>query len=381
MQKTPKEYLEKLRKIAKEENYKAEESFINLPVDEENVAEIIQTAKECNVTKIKQLVVIGIGGSSLGTQAIYGGLKNHKKEDALAEITFLDQINLRNIEKAFQKLIGVNPKEAAIVIISKSGKTLETLKNYELLLEKGKEIADINTILVTGKGAELPVIIRENVNKVLYIENSIGGRFSVFSAVGLFPLKLAGIDILQLLKGAMWARKASLEDAGNQTLKAAQNTFENFQNGKEIYNIFIFSPELKALGLWYRQLIGESLGKKGRGLFPVISEGSGDLHSLQQYFIGGKRNAQHEFLFSEEENIYQKTILEAVQKTYEETDIPFKTYCFPKLNEASLGEFMQQKMIETILLAQFLDINPFGQPDVESYKQNVKKLLSGKDFK
>lgn len=372
MEKILEEYLDKLREISGKKEYESEESFINLPIDENNVAEVMQAAEECGRGNVEKIVLIGIGGSSLGVNAVYHTLKGKSR---LAEMIFLDQINLEKIEEACKVLESTPPEKTAIILISKSGETIETVTNYELLTQKYPKIEEDNIILITGKEAKVPSIERTKVNKILYIQEPVGGRFSIFSAAGLFPLALAGADVLQLLKGAMWARKMSLEDAGNRTIEGAENTFENFHKGKDIYNIFVFSPNLMALGYWYQQLLGESLGKRGTGIFPCVTQGSRDLHSLQQYFSGGKQNVQHEFLIHQEENQYQKLICQAVQDAYQDKEIPFKVYELPKLNEASIGEFMQQKMIETILLAKLLEVNPFGQPDVESYKEKIKEFL------
>ena len=365
-------YLQSLVKISKSAGYSSPEAFINLPFDENNIKRVMEVAKETSETDL--IIVIGIGGSSLGAKAVYKALEKQKPTH-LQQIIFLDQINLEKIQALVEEL-ETNQKSSVIVTISKSGKTFETLKNHEILRKSLPKSVQPKEIIITEETSDLALKAKEEKIPTLNIPEKVGGRFSIFSPVGLLPLALAKIDIVELLKGAMLARqkllnKNSAETA--ETLTQLKQVFQNYQEGKEIYNIFIFSPRLKTLGLWYQQLLAESLGKKGMGPFPTVSEGSKDLHSLQQYFIGGKQNVQHEFIITENENQYQKNILRAVQETYEEQNIPFRTTTLPKMDEKSLGFFMETKMIETLLLAKLLDVNPFGQPDVDSYKRKIKE--------
>jgi len=362
-------YLQSLVKISKSAGYSSPEAFINLPFDENNIKRVMEVVEETPRTDL--VIVIGLGGSSLGAKAVYKALEKQTKT-SLTKIVFLDQINLEKIQALVEDL-GTNQKSAVIVTISKSGETFETTKNYEILRESLPKSIQLKEIIITGETSDLAGKAEEEKIPLLSIPEKVGGRFSIFSPVGLFPLTLAKIDVIELLKGAMLARQELLNENSVETVDQLEKVFQNYQKGKEIYNIFIFSPKLKTLGLWYQQLLAESLGKKGTGLFPTISEGSKDLHSLQQYFVGGKQNVQHEFIITENENQYQKNILRAVQETYEEQNIPFRTTTLPKTDEKSLGFFMETKMIETLLLARLLDINPFGQPDVDSYKRKIKE--------
>jgi glucose-6-phosphate isomerase len=367
MQEKLETYLNQLKDLKTPPTYKQPEEFINLPFDEKNAANMAEAIKKLHGKnrQIKEAVIIGIGGSSLGTKAVYEAL--NPDYTGKPKLHFLDQINLKKIYQISNRFHNLNSQEGLVIVISKSGKTLETIKNYQLL--KKALDKEFKTVFITKKDSDLS---KEEGLKI-YIPEKVGGRFSVFSAVGLFPLAMVNIEILEFLKGGMEAKNSALAK-NSTTLKAAINTWGNFQKGKEIYNIFVFSPELKALGSWYQQLLGESLGKNGKGLFPTVTEGSKDLHSLQQYFMEGKQNVQHEFLVSSEENHYQKEILNAVQETYSENDIPFKTTEIKGNNENSLGKFMQNKMIETLFLGKLMEVDPFGQPGVEGYKQKIRNL-------
>ncbi|MBD3365866.1 hypothetical protein GF360_00815 [candidate division WWE3 bacterium] len=365
-------YLDSLSQTLKKEGYSTEESFLKLPFDEDNLREVMEATKNLNVTDV---FVIGIGGSSLGTKAIYEALFSYTNPST--KLHFLDQINVEKIQYLVKDLEKKDPKKTAFITISKSGKTLETRKNYELLKEHLPWKAGFHEILITGKDSEFP-INREKAT-TLTIPQEVGGRFSVFSPVGLVPLALTKIDVVQLLKGAMQATKEISENP-EKTIKNVTEVFENYKNGKKIYNIFVFSPKLKTLAFWYQQLLGESLGKENKGFFPAVSEGSKDLHSLQQYFAGGTQNTQHEFLISKDENKYQQTIMKAVQETYKEKQIPFRTHILEETNEEELGKFMQTKMMEVLLLAKLLEVNPFGQPDVEAYKSKTRELLANENL-
>ena len=369
MQESLQNYLANLTKISKSSNYEKPESFINLPFDENNVSKVMQTAEKITTKgKIKEVVVIGIGGSSTGAKAVYEALS--KEHGQKTRLHFLDQINLKKIYQVSNRFHKLTSDEGLIIFISKSGKTLETLKNYELL--KNALNKKFPVILITGGSVNSS--LEKEADHVLKMPEKVGGRFSVFSAVGLFPLAIANINVLEFLKGGMAARKECLKTKGNTATKKAEKVFKNYQEGKKIFNIFVFSPELKALAYWYQQLLGESLGKEGKGLFPTITEGSKDLHSLQQYFTQGKQNVQHEFIISKEENKFQKTILKAVQKTYQEAKIPFQITEVEQINPNSLGRFMEEKMFKTLFLAELMEVNPFGQPGVESYKKKIKNL-------
>ena len=183
--------------------------------------------------------------------------------------------------------------------------------------------------------------------------------------------------------------------------------FENFRMGKTINDNFIFHPELESLGKWHRQLMAESLGKgtEGEGgtvrvgITPTVSLGSIDLHSLGQLYVAGPRDKFTTFVWSASqdrsgvstERVFpalapevkgksfaeiMRAIYEGVKKTYIREGLPFVEIVLKDTSPYSLGEFMQFKMIETMFLGRLLDVNPFDQPNVESYKVETKKLLS-----
>ncbi len=360
--------LESLKKFSRQKEYTSDESFIRLPYDENILETSVAAIKSAGEPELKNIVLIGIGGSSLGTKAVYKALE--KSRDNLVKIDFLDQIDPREISKIADRLKKEPPEKSAIVIISKSGSTAEVRTNLSLLQKEISLREGYKIFKISGSKAF------ENIpGAALEIPKAIGGRFSIFSSVGTVPLGLSGINIVELFNGGMLGTKKSLEEEKGTLIAEISKIFENYNNGKYIYNIFFFNRELYALAEWYRQLIGESLGKESKGIFPSISEGSKDLHSLQQYFVGGMRNVQHEFLSVKGKNSYQEAILKAVLSTYDEEEIPYRNTVLESLDEKCIGEFMQRKMIEIVSLAHIMEINPFGQPDVDSYKKRIKDNL------
>ena len=359
------DYLQQLKEIAFDPIYTTKESFLALPFDET----VLQKTKEAilktgvNPTSLKHIIVIGIGGSCWGARAIYDALKSEKP---LAEMHFLDQIEPDNIEKLALKLQDYSTDQVAIINISKSGTTAEVTTNYKLLKETHPN-RNFPEFFIRGESAT------KKEDNVLTLPDKVGGRFSVFSTVGLLPLELAGIDTEALLEGARQATKEVFVDPQN-LMQQISSIFEAYQKEKTVYNMFVFSKELLSLAEWQKQLLGESLGKDKKGLLPVISQGSRDLHSLQQYFVGGKQIVQHEIISVRGKNAFQDTIKDAVLEIYQEEGIPCRETILEQLNEHDLGYFIQTNFFETLLLAHLMEVNPFGQPDVEGYKRKLKDL-------
>ncbi|HLD45088.1 MAG TPA: glucose-6-phosphate isomerase, partial [bacterium] len=228
----------------------------------------------------------------------------------------------------------------------------------------------------------------------------VGGRYSVLSAVGLFPLALSGVDIKHLLAGA----RDAVNDCTNKSLKtnralcSAIVSFINYTKGHSVHNTFLFAPELESLGKWYRQLMAESLGKDGKGLAPLVSIGSTDMHSLAQLFYGGANNAITTIVTAPAngsvkvpkklifpglvEHLEGKSLEELMNAistgtttTYKKLKRPVVSIAFEKLNAYELGYYLQFRMIEIMYLAKLMDVDAFDQPMVEGYKKETKVLL------
>jgi len=243
----------------------------------------------------------------------------------------------------------------------------------------------------------------------LTIPKQVGGRYSVLSAVGLFPLCALGVDIDALHQGASDIRSYCLNDdlAHNPAAQSAAVVAYHHQSGKIISDTFVFNSELESLGKWYRQLLGESIGKEHdvdgnqvfTGITPTVSVGSTDLHSVGQLYLGGPKDKLTTFVYSTDEsqkllvpnertfssvvemvngkttNDVMSAILEGVKIAYNKQQVPFMSVELASITPYEIGAFMQFKMMEMMYLGKLLNVNPFDQPNVESYKLETKRIL------
>lgn len=394
--------LESYRKLLaqqlQESDYAHPEASIQLPFDEQYAERIKKLAKTYSSKSLEYIVVIGIGGSNLGTQALSDALNPRTM------ILYLDTVST----EAFIEIVSIlktceSKEEFLLVSISKSGSTTETIVNTEAILDVlRKPFGNVldRLVVIADKDSNYWNAATEQQIPCLEVPKLVGGRYSVFSAVGLFPLVLAGVDIKKLLLGARDAVKDSTNKS-TQTNKAftfAAHTFQHYTKGHTIHNSFFFAPELESLGKWYRQLMAESLGKDGKGLTPIVSIGSTDLHSMAQLYFGGANNAITNIVLAPSngtvrvpkklvfpglvEDVQGKTfesIMQAIangtKTAYKKLKRPLVTIELEKLDEYELGYYMQTRMIEIMYLAKLLNVNAFDQPMVESYKKETRALL------
>ncbi|KKU57245.1 MAG: Glucose-6-phosphate isomerase, partial [candidate division WWE3 bacterium GW2011_GWB1_47_11] len=198
--------------------------------------------------------------------------------------------------------------------------------------------------------------------------------FSVFTAVGLFPLLCANINVVSLLEGAMEIRRLALDEdpKRNTVAMSAIATFLNSRNGKDITNTFLFGPRLESLGKWNIQLIAETLGKEGKGITPTVSIGSNDLHTTYQLYMDGPKDKFFTFVNThKQDGGVADAIYKAVKGSFAENGLPFVELLLDDITEKELGAFMQFKMMEVLYLAKLMGVSPFGQPEVEKYKKAV----------
>ena len=402
-----------MEKIISEQSLKAPESSIVLPFLKESHKEILAMAKKYRSKKLKCVVVVGIGGSNLGTKAIYDALFPFPSSTE-CKLIFLETVSpalllsTANLLKTFG-----DPESFLIIAISKSGGTTETMANLEALLNvlrsKSSQNPEQRCVVISDANSKFWVAAKEKKMDCLEIPLMVGGRYSVFSAVGLFPLALVGIDIQSLLEGAKAAAENGLSHniKQNNPLISATATYSNMQKGRTIHNSFFFAPELESLGKWYRQLMGESIGKEkdlnGKvihaGITPIVSIGSTDLHSMAQLYFGGPDDkfsnlisvqasttvtipkklvfpnlVKH--LESKSFDVLMRAIVGGVTATYKKLNRPFISIELDRINEKELGYYMQFRMIEMMYLARLLNVNAFDQPNVEQYKEETRKLLN-----
>ena len=337
--------------------------------------------KKTNLNKYKRfsnIRVIGMGGSTLGTQAIYDFLRHKTKKN----FSFID--NLQNFNRIKHK------KNLLNLIISKSGNTIETIVNTNIIVKKKEK----NIFITENKNNYLNNLAQNLKSEIIHHNNFIGGRFSVLSEVGMIPAELMGFSQSKfkqynnLIKNKRFIN--SLISNVNSTL---------FFIKKKKFNSIILNYDEKADNFfyWYQQLIAESLGKDKIGLLPIVSKMPKDNHSVMQLYLDGFQNNFFTFFFVKESNsskINNKDILKmknylknkdvnkiiyaqkiATEKVFIKKNIPFRSFEIDKRDEKTIGELFCFFILETILLGRALKLNPFDQPAVELIKTQTKKLL------
>ena len=328
-----------------------------------------------------------MGGSSLGAEALYSFFREKIKK----EFVFLNNLDQLKIEEVKKK---INLKNSLFIIISKSGNTLETLINSNLFKDK---INNKNTIIITEKKTNLLNIFAKN-RKILHIEHKdyIGGRYSVFSEVGMIPAYFMGLKIKNLRNNLLNFFKPK----GKNMLSDNVIKLSHIYRYKKINSIILlnYAPEVNELLYWCQQLIAESLGKNGKGILPVVSPAPKDHHSLIQLYLDGPKDKLFYIftlklnkkmktnknifgnLFSYAENKDLSKVKEAQKnsliKVLKSKNIPYQEFIIYEKNEEALGELLSYFIIETILIGRMLGINPFDQPAVKQVKILTKKYLS-----
>ena len=335
----------------------------------------------------KTIVLIGMGGSILGSEAIYNFFKKKIKK----KFYFFDDLNENKIIEFKKK---ENISKTLFIIISKSGNTIETLSNIFSLNIMKKNLKNI--ILISEKKNNLLFTMSKKLN-LFYVEHktNIGGRYSVLSEVGIIPAYLMGINITKIRSKILDCLKNSnklfLKDS---TIKLATLMLSKKFNNLVFLNYF---PELEKFLYWCQQLIAESLGKKNQGFLPLISNAPKDHHSLLQLYLDGPKDKFFN-IFSLEKNSKNKLNIKttsiskilnkkkistiknaqkkALIKAFIRKKIPFREFKIKKENEEVLGQLFSLFIVETIIVGKLLKINPFDQPAVEEVKNNTKKMLS-----
>ena len=335
----------------------------------------------------KTIVLIGMGGSILGSEAIYNFFKKKIKK----KFYFFNDLNENKIIEFKKK---ENISKTLFIIISKSGNTIETLSNVFSLniMKKNSK----NIILISEKKNNLLFTMSKKLN-LFYVEHktNIGGRYSVLSEVGIIPAYLMGINITKIRSKILDCLKNSNKlFLKNSTIKLATLMRSKKFNNLVFLNYF---PELEKFLYWCQQLIAESLGKKNQGFLPLISNAPKDHHSLLQLYLDGPKDKFFN-IFSLEKNSKSKLkvkttgiskILDkkkistiknaqkkALIKAFIRKKIPFREFKIKKENEEVLGQLFSLFIVETIIVGKLLKINPFDQPAVEEVKNNTKKMLS-----
>ncbi|PLY10880.1 MAG: glucose-6-phosphate isomerase [Arcobacter sp.] len=373
--------------------------YYNLPFqDTTEIKEYAQTVKQ------KDIAIIGIGGSTLGTYAIYSFLtRTHNFYKKLHFFESTDPIDINT------RLDRLDLKDTLFIVISKSGTTIETISVFKYLYSKVK-IDKENCLVITENDSKLNDFAVANEIKTFEVPKNVGGRFSVFSTVGLVPLAIVGIDIDRLLDGCKEAYSEYFEQ--ELLYKRIMTKARFMAEYKHKFNnnvVFSYASELEGFNKWYVQLWGESLGKidndnTHQGLTPIGLLGPVDQHSFLQLIIQGKRDKTVTFIkikdfadnskipdvklkgleeldyinnlkFSELINHQADATIEAVHNLQ---DIPCDTITMEKVDGFNLARLMYIYELLTSIVGKFLYINTYDQPGVESGKIILKEKLKGK---
>lgn len=356
----------------KNPNKESPEYCVKLPFDENNIKKVMEIQQKFD--EIKYVICIGIGGDSNGTKAVYDavfGYYDILEPQRFPKIIFLETMDNEYLNKTVNLLQEqkIKKEETVFVLASKSGITTETLTNYRSLKNKIDWI-DKRLVIITSPQTPIWQTAKSQNIPLLEIPSNISGRFSIFTGVGLLPLAIVGINILKVLEGAMEAYHDNL------ALKSAVTIFLNTENGFTVNNLFVFHPRLESLAKYYRQFVGESLGKAGNTIKPEVTVGTQDLHSVYQTYMGGYKNEFFTLVkVSEDKEKTLDAIYTSVKESFKNKHIPFMELALTDFSERTLGAFIQFKMLETLYLAKLFNVNAFDQPDIEEYKLRTAKIL------
>ena len=341
-------------------------------------------------SKFKNIIIIGMGGSILGTKSIYSFLKKKIKKN----VFFFDNLDPNLILK-YKKI--KNLKNACFIISGKSGRTIETIINLGAIFSKNLLK---NRLIVISELTDNALITIANKYHAEIIEHKefISGRYSVLSETGMFPAALLGLNLIKFKNLRKLIRNKSFISTLIHNVASIYTL-----NTKKISNSIIlnYDSNLNDLGYWYQQLVAESLGKGGKGINPILSFGPRDHHSLLQLYLDGPRDkfftffstlqndeklkisqdiipGNMQFLKNKKLNFIINAQCSAVKNIFKIKKIPFRQITFKKKNEEELGKIFTFFALETILLSRLMKINPFNQPAVEQVKIETKSILRKK---
>ena len=362
---------DEFNKLLKEENHVLK----SLGKNYKNIYNLKIIKKYKNFSNFR---IIGMGGSSLGTQTIYNFLKFKIKKN----FSFVDNLQTKiNIKKN---------KKYLNFVVSKSGNTIETIVNSNIFIKKN----DKNIFITENKKNYLNLLAKKLKSEIIHHNNYIGGRYSVLSEVGMLPSEFMGLNTKEFKQyNSLIKNKKFI----NSLINNVSSTLY-FINKKKLNSVIInYDESSESLFKWYQQLVAESLGKKKKGLLPIVSNMPKDNHSVMQLYLDGSQNNFFTFFYVHENNsekISNSRILEsqkflrgknlsnityaqkkATEKVFKIKNIPFRSFEIKKKNEKTLGTLFCFFILETILLGKSLNLNPYDQPAVELIKQETKKIL------
>ena len=411
-------YAATMRRAMSDSKYTLPEASLRLPFDRALYERSRALASKLAGQKLNYVLDIGIGGSNLGAKAVYeasfGMLDGHSP--FAPKMFFADTCAPELLSDIAEILLNeVTHKEEIIIIIaSKSGTTTETIVNASVLVsaleQKLGSLAD-RIVCITDEGSPLWKTGEKEGFNLLPVPKLVGGRYSVFSPAGIFPVLCMGLDGDSFLRGAQGVVDDCVDrGVESEVYRAALDIFMWNKEGSLIFDLFLFHPELESVGKWYRQLFAESIGKNmttegaltTHRMVPTGSIGSTDLHSVEQMNLADptlavrtlvRINAPHwEHDFLAQERVFapmvrgvagrapcqvMDAIYEGVKEAYRARGVRYAELELPDTSLESIGALLQFEMCMVMHLAQLLHINAFDQPNVEEYKQAVRRILGG----
>ena len=364
------------KKILK--NLKRLNSAPNQIIDslKKNYKDSFKQRKLSRINSINNFKLIGMGGSILGAKAIYNFL-----QPKIKKFLFIDNFSQFNFKK--------DKKKKITIVVSKSGNTLETISNLSIHLKKKEK----NIFLTENKKNYLTMLAQKLKADIISHNNYIGGRYSVLSEVGMLPAYLMGYKPEKFRRLNYLIKNRRFVDSLTQSVSNILSLSKNKTNSI----ILNYDHKSNDLFYWYQQLVAESLGKKSKGILPVLSKMPQDNHSLMQYYLDGKKNnfftlyffrekkskkinknlilKSHSYLKNKDLNKILFSQFSATEKVFRKKGIPFRSFIVQNRNEESLGELFTFFILETILLGMAMGVNPYDQPAVELIKKDTTKIL------
>ena len=363
-------------------------------LSDENLLEETKKISNQFREKKEKIIIFGTGGSNLGARALNNIILNNN-----ISLEFYDNIDPINFENNFQN---INFDTTGFLVISKSGTTPETLSQFSCIYQKSIELSKVkefcsNTLIITEfKESPLYRIAKDNNCLLLEHHKDIGGRYSIFSNVGIVPAIISGLNINELFNGASEViyniNKYKPYDLGRYLTQKENLKFTN--------NVLMtYSDSLYFFGKWYLQLWAESIGKKNKGITAIHSVGTTDQHSQLQLYLDGPKDKYFTFITTDHSNkgmkinneIFKNTsinyfqdktmgdLMQAEQlatiETFKLNNFSFREIYIPKIDEKNLGKLISFSIIETIASCIYLDVDPFDQPAVEQGKKLTKTYL------
>jgi len=358
--------------------------WLALPDDPDKVVESIKKFVSEREGSWDKILALGMGGSALGIVTLQKAFFpfDHR-------LTVVDNLDSNTIHHLLEKL---DPERTLVLVISKSGGTLETMTNYAVFKEKySNEQYKKNFISITDPSEGILRKIADDDGLTSFpIPSGVGGRFSILTALGLLPLALLGGSTDQLLSGAKkMLDRCQEKSENNPALQLALAAYELSKEGKNITTLFTYSDQLFSLGQWYQQLLAESIGKsRDVGLTPLAIRGASDQHSVLQLLQDGPDDKLNIFLDlvktqqdveipDQSKSMHEILRLEChgTEQALREDDRPTIMIEIPELNEKSLGELFILFEMQIAILGELYEIDAFNQPGVEKSKKIVKGLL------